>query len=288
MRLTWLLLAACLWCAVGCTTTRLRQRTIHQASTLPELQYQQVLNNLAQSAVNPSALPWHVHLKEGTSQLTDSISGGALVDLGPPASTQPQLFGSRTAVAQWGMEPVIDATELRLLLIAYRRAHGFPDMPSPDFLDELAHELKDQFAPNADLRNESAWFYEFQGGASKNARDLEARIVTTNDESVCTQACAPGDRSPLARVVCRKIESIQRDLARVRPGWFRVGRCRDVPRDACYVGRSGDCYVWVCPDGCEQLTEFTLTVLKLSALIKETQSLISPGSVKFSPGDRGG
>jgi hypothetical protein len=42
------------------------------------------------------------------------------------------------------------------------------------------------------------------------------------------------------------------------------------------------------PDGREQLTEFTLTVLKFSSLIKETQTLISPGSVKFSPGDRGG
>ena len=37
-----------------------------------------------------------------------------------------------------------------------------------------------------------------------------------------------------------------------------------------------------------QLTEFTLTVMKLSSLIKETQTLINPGSVKFSPGDRGG
>ena len=161
-------------------------------------------------------------------------------------------------------------------------------MPSPDFLDELAHELKDQFASNADLRNESELFYEFQGRASRNARELDARIVTTNDETVCGRAGAPGDRSPLARNVCRKIETIQRDLARVQPGWFHVGRRRDVPKDACYVGRSGDCYVWVCPDGREELTEFTLTVLKLSSLIKETQTLINPGSVKFSPGDRGG
>ncbi|MHC5541052.1 hypothetical protein ACYOEI_22755, partial [Singulisphaera rosea] len=92
---------------------RLRQRTINQASTLPDLQYQQVLDNLAQFTVNPATLPWHVNLKEGTSQITDSLSGGALVDLGPPVSTQPQLFGSRTVVAQWGMEPVIDAAELR-------------------------------------------------------------------------------------------------------------------------------------------------------------------------------
>jgi hypothetical protein len=43
------------------------------------------------------------------------------------------------------MSPVIDATELRLLRIAYRRALGSPEMPDPEFLNELAHELKNQF-----------------------------------------------------------------------------------------------------------------------------------------------
>jgi hypothetical protein len=44
----------------------------------------------------------------------------------------------------------------------------------------------------------------------------------------------------------------------------------------------------VCPDGIDGLTEFALTILRISSLIKETQTLISPGNVKFSPGDRGG
>jgi hypothetical protein len=288
MRLACLILAAGVCFSTGCTSRHLCQRTVNQGRTLPELQYQQVLNNLAQFAVNPSALPWHVNLKEGTSQVTDSVSGGALADLGPPVSTEPQLFGSRTVVAQWGMMPVTDATELRLLRIAYRRAHGFPDMPSPEFLDELAHELKDQFPSNADLRNESELFYGFHGKASRDAREVDARTVTTNDDTICGLAAPPGDRSPLVRNVCRKVDSIQRDLSQIQPGWFHVGRRRDVPKDACYVGRCGDCYVWVMSDGREQLTELTLTVLKLSALIKETQTLISPGSVKFSPGDRGG
>jgi hypothetical protein len=186
------------------------------------------------------------------------------------------------------MAPVNDATELRLLRIAYRRAHGIPDMPSPEFLNELTHELKDQFASNPDLRNESELFYSFHAKSSRDARELDARVLTTNDDTVCGPGAPPGDRSPLARNVCRKIEAIQGDLARIQPGWFQVGRRRDIPKDACYVGMCGDCYVWVGPDGREQLTEFTLTVLKLSSLIKETQTLISPGSVKFSPGDRGG
>ena len=257
--------------------------------TLPDLQYQQVLDNLALFASNPASLPWHVNLREGTTQVTDSISGGALVDLAPPASTQPQLFGSRTAVAQWGMSPVIDATELRLLRIAYRRAHGIAEMPDPEFLDELAHELKDQLAPNADLRNESELFYEYLSRSIRDPREFDARSITANDPGFCGDVALSGEaQSPLVRNTCRKIEAIRRDLIRIGPGWFHEGGKRDVPKDACYVGRCGDRYVWVCPDGREELTEFTLTVLKFSSLIKETQTLISPGSVKFSPGDRGG
>ena len=275
--------------ASGCIAVRLKQRAMHQASTLPDLQYQQVLNNLAMFADNPAALPWHVNFREGTTQITDSGSAGAAVDLGPPAETLPQLFGSRTVVVQWGMTPVIDAAELRLLRIAYRRAVGSPEMPDPEFLDELAHELKNQFPSNSDQRDESELFYEFAQRGVRDFAEFDARVTTTNDDEVCNgpEALASA-RSPLARNVCRQLDVIERDLARIRPGWFHVGRKRDVPRDACYVGHHGGRYVWVGPEGREALTEFTLTVMKLSSLIKETQTLLSPGQVKFSPGDRGG
>jgi hypothetical protein len=161
-------------------------------------------------------------------------------------------------------------------------------MPSAKFLVELANELKDQFASNADLRYESQLFYDYQGRAHRSARELDAHVLSTNDATVCSYPGPSIDRSPLAANVCRKIEMIQEDLAEIRPGWFHVGFKHDVPKDACYVGRSGDRYAWVNPDGIDGLTEFTLTVLKISSLIKETETLISPGNVKFSPGDRGG
>jgi len=291
MRLWTVALAVALVVAgsAGCTSVRLGQRTIRQGSTLPELQYQQVLDNLALFAANPAALPWHVNLREGTTQITDSASGGVAVELGPPSDWLPQLFGSRTAVVQWGMTPVIDPTELRLLRIAYRRAHGSAEMPDPEFLSELTHELKNQFPSNADQRDESELFYEYQSRAIRNYAEFDSRVTTTNDDDVCAEhAARPGSRSPLARNVCRQVEVIQRELARIGPGWFHVGRKRDVPKDACYVGRHGGCYVWVGPEGREALTQFTLTAMRISTLIKETQTLISPGSVKFSPGDRGG
>src|SRR5262249_8178768 len=113
MRLARIIVCVGLACMTGCTTGRLRQRTINQGSTLPELQYQQVLENLALFAANPAALPWHINVGEGPSQVPDSLSGGAALDTGPPVTWFPQLLGSRTAVAQWGASPVIDATELR-------------------------------------------------------------------------------------------------------------------------------------------------------------------------------
>jgi hypothetical protein len=196
----------------------------------------------------------------------------------------PQLFGSRTAVAQWGGSPVIDPLELRLLRIAYRRAHGSAEMPGPELLDELAHQLKNQDAVNPDLRDESELFYEYQSQMHKNYADVDAEVVTVNDESFTARE---GAKSPLARDVSRQVAVVERELAYIGTGWFQVGRKCDVPKAACYVGNYRDCWVWVTADGREQLTEFTLAAMKLSTLIKETQTLISPGSVKFSPGDRG-
>ena len=281
------------WIAVGllggCTSVRLRERTVHQGGTLPELQFRQVLDNLARFSEDPATLPWHVNLKEGTSQVTDSGSGGIAVELGPPPDALPQLFGSRTVVAQWGMAPVVDPTELRLLRFAYRRAVGVPEMPGPEFLEELAHELKGQLPNDADLTGETTLVYGYLARESRDARDLDAHVATANDdEFLDTAESRLRQRTPLVKNVSREVRAIQKSLAQIRPGWFHSGRRRDVPRDACYVGKCGNRYTWVCADGREALAEFTLTILRYSSLIKETQTLISPGSVKFSPGDRGG
>ncbi len=286
MRLAWIIFCIGLACASGCTTGRLRQRTVNQGSTLPELQYQQVLGNLATFATNPAVLPWHVNLREGTTQITDSATAGALVDLGPPAVTQPQIFGSRTAVAQWGMAPVIDPTELKLLRIAYRRACA-ADIRRAELLDELAHELKEQIASNTDLRNESELFYELREPRSPTSlAQFEDRAITTNDDRLLQpdrrtgrpRAFAAGARTSAARSSRSSATS-----SGSSPAGSTSGAAATCPRTACYVGKNGDCYVWVNPDGCEALTEFTLTVLKLSTLIKETQTLINPGNGEILP-----
>ena len=114
--------------------------------TLTDLQYQQILNNLAMFSQNPSALPSHVNVRDGSAQVADAGSRHLLA-VGQCRQPPPSLFGSRTIVEQWGMSPVTDDTELRLLHLAYRRALGFPDRLEDDHYDlanDIAHELKKQ------------------------------------------------------------------------------------------------------------------------------------------------
>jgi hypothetical protein len=60
--------------AAGCTADRLRDRSVNQAQTLTDLYYQQVLGNLARLHLDPSALPSHVSLHDGTTQIQDNGS----------------------------------------------------------------------------------------------------------------------------------------------------------------------------------------------------------------------
>jgi hypothetical protein len=93
--------------------------------------------------------------------------------------------------------------------------------------------------------------------------------------------------TPSVAELRRQVKEINDDLLKIGPGWVGVGCKKDVPKDACYVAHhkdcGRDCYVWVCPQGAQTLEDFTLTVLKLSSLIKETQVLSVPG-VRYTPG----
>ena len=60
----------------GCAYVQLRKSTLRQASTITELQYQQVLNNLAMLSYDPFALPTMLALKNGTAQVADSGKRG--------------------------------------------------------------------------------------------------------------------------------------------------------------------------------------------------------------------
>jgi hypothetical protein len=90
-------------------------------------------------------------------------------------------------------------------------------------------------------------------------------------------------RSPAVNEACRQLRDVNKELKEIPSGWFGVGRKHDVPHNACYVGHYGKCYTWVCPENVESLTAFSLSIAKLSTVIKGRQVIASPG-VQYSPG----
>ncbi len=53
-------------------------------------------------------------------------------------------------------------------------------------------------------------------------------------------------------------------LSRVPPGWFHVGRKRDVPKGVCFSSCCHGTYVWVTADGLKGLTALTLILIDLA------------------------
>ena len=158
---------ACIAClfSSGCTSLRLERSTANQARTLSDLQYRQVLDNLAKLYVDPWAVPSQVGLRDGSTQVADSGTAGLLTqtDLAHKFSMSPALNGTRSVVEQWGMLPVTDETNLRLLRMAYRRAaFGVDETLATDaeFRNQLAHELKGQIAVTEDLRRSTDAYYQ--------------------------------------------------------------------------------------------------------------------------------
>ncbi|MEX2114908.1 MAG: hypothetical protein WD845_17075 [Pirellulales bacterium] len=115
-------LAMALLLVTGCGHLPLARRTVQQAATLTDMQYQQVLNNLAMFSCNPHALAWHVKITGGVVQLADQGGGYIAGNLGGPGSVAPNVTLQRNVLGQWNVEPVIESGDLELLQIAYAKA----------------------------------------------------------------------------------------------------------------------------------------------------------------------
>ncbi len=297
MRVVTFLMLGTLSVGTGCTNTALRHSTVNQVSTVTELQYQMVLENLATMAANPGMMPWHATLTGGTTQMTDSAQ--ATVGFGLNFYKRPKFNflnyspganGSRTVVQQWGHTPVTDGDPLRLLRMAYRRALGFNEMPSPSFLEDLAREIKKQITSTEDLKVESVLFYQEMFHAKNQSFTAldQATDSTVGDKKFSEPTADPARaarRTPLAREVASELNEIVDELRGIHPGWYGIGHKHDVPRNACYVAHYKDVYVWVCPQGVEGLTEFTLSILEMASALQPPAPLsLGAAGVNYSPG----
>ncbi|HEX4143152.1 MAG TPA: hypothetical protein VHY91_06350 [Pirellulales bacterium] len=171
-----LLLCATALAAAGCTHMQLRRSTVGQATTLTELQYQQVLNNLAMAYCDPYVLPSLIALKSGTTQTADTGTGGILPSAETNSLIAPSLTGSRTIVEQWSTTPITDDTTLGLLSMAYRRALGFAELMDKKQANDLAHELIGQIPTTADLSLEGEVLAKILNAHAENAHPSPVQL----------------------------------------------------------------------------------------------------------------
>ena len=99
------------------------------ASTLNQIQFQQVVDNLAMFKHNASSLPAQVRVQSGTVQVADQVSPS--FSLTWPANVQATRGAGVSAARQWtekwDVVPVTDPNDLRRLRALYRWAVGVID-----------------------------------------------------------------------------------------------------------------------------------------------------------------
>ena len=112
-----ILLALC-----GCTHLRLERQTINQGSTLSDIQYQQVLDNLAMFACDSMALAWHVKVTGGVVQVADQGNAGVVPSGVRIPYLAPNLAVTRNVLGQWNVDTVVESDDLETLQLVYQKA----------------------------------------------------------------------------------------------------------------------------------------------------------------------
>jgi hypothetical protein len=133
MRASLLCLPALLALA-GCQThLSLRNNTLNASNTLTDLNYQQVLDNLAMFVATPSAMPSIAIFNAGTVTVADQKSINANATYAPTITFGQQIgsglpilsllfnpSGSRNVTENWSLLPVTDVDNLRRIRCAFQ------------------------------------------------------------------------------------------------------------------------------------------------------------------------
>jgi hypothetical protein len=138
------LLAAC--CA-GCTHHQLARSTLGQAKTVTDIQYRQVLTNLAMTHCTPDVLPQFAVVGSGGTLVNDQGTAGVELEWNPYTLVREQLGlgGTREVEEQWTLAPVVNPDKLRAIRCAFQLvAHGTSS--DPDYNRLLTSFLGEDYA----------------------------------------------------------------------------------------------------------------------------------------------
>jgi hypothetical protein len=107
--------------AAGCMKEQLRQTAARTTSTVSDLQYQQVMDNLARIASNPGYLPYLAIAGQGSVQVTDSGASGLNLDTKAGLLTVGSFSvgGARDVTGTWNLGTITSPEKLHQMQVLY-------------------------------------------------------------------------------------------------------------------------------------------------------------------------
>jgi hypothetical protein len=291
------LVLACAVMHAGCMTTQLRNHMTEQASTIPDVYYQVVLNNLAMIAANPARMPYFSDPQTAQTSIAQNanVSYGINLDLITAAPTNvaldyffgrwlvdkqtATLTGGQTDLGLWASVTANDPDKLFSMRAVYRKCFGTETSEDEEILKEFYYrhfEVTDEAL--AQLREKQPDVFEAIGEKLAKLKKVEFLSVEDfekrlSDKDILGEDDVGRYRRPILKYTRMEHEPSEfvsdsdthhlLYISALKPGWFVVGQKKDVPKDACYVGRYCNTYVWVPPENLELLTRLTLAILDI-------------------------
>jgi hypothetical protein len=285
----------------GCMTTQLRNRQTEMGSTIPDVYYQEVLNNLAMLATDTSRMAYFCDPQTSRVDIsrTANVSYGVNWDLISAAPTgvltlfnrylldrqTATLTGGQTDLGEWASVTANDPDKLFSMRAAYRRTLGRATEEDEEILTEFYYrhfEVTDDALKR--LREKRPEVYDAIASKLQKVKGIEYLSVETFEKRLAqADVLGPDDmeryRRPIlkfARMDHEPTEFVSDSdthhllyISALKPGWYQIGCRHDVPRNACYVGHYCDTYVWVPPENVEMLTRLTLAILDIHTFKSE-------------------
>jgi hypothetical protein len=114
---------------------QLRITTARTVSALPDILYQQVVDNLARTVANPGLLPYLAVAGQGSVQVTDNGNSLLAMNLSPKILGQGTMSmgASRNVTGTWSLGTITSPEKLRSMQGVYLRAIGGKAAGEPAF-----------------------------------------------------------------------------------------------------------------------------------------------------------
>jgi hypothetical protein len=195
------------------------------------------------------------------------------------------LTGGQTDSGEWAAVTANDPDKLFSMRAVYRKCNGSATPEDEEILSEFYYrhfEITDESL--ALLQKNRPEMYKIIGAKLAKLKNVEFLSVESFEKRLAENDILGQDdlgryRRPIlkyARMEHEPTEFVSDSdthhllyISALKPGWFFVGRKKDVPRNACYVGRYCDTYVWVPPENVELLTRLTLAILDIHTFRSE-------------------